>query len=351
MPIGSALAAVALALALVSLAGGCLGPGNPAPGGPAHHRARGFANLNPDYERPGFWTRWAFFASRIWSSIVAPRRANFPLVAADAATLRANPGPPMVTWIGHATLLVQLEGVNILTDPQWSERASPVGFAGPRRVTPPGMALETLPTIHAVVISHDHYDHLDLATVTRLAATHRPQFLVPLGMKAWFTASGIDRVDELDWWESRPVRGLTITALPVQHWSQRAPWDLNRRLWAGWAIVGQERRAFFAGDTGYYSPIFHEIGERLGPFDLAAVAIGAYEPPRIMKHTHTTPEESLQIFADVRARRFLAIHWGTFDLADEPLDEPPRRLRAEAERLGLGDGTVWVLKHGETRRW
>ena len=133
------------------------------------------------------------------------------MAAVDEGALRANRGEPTVTWVGHSTLLVQLEGVNVLTDPQWSERASPVGFAGPRRVTPPGVAFEALPPIHVVVISHDHYDHLDLPTVKRLAAAHRPRFFVPLGMKAWFAENGIDEVDELDWWESRQVRGLTVT--------------------------------------------------------------------------------------------------------------------------------------------
>jgi L-ascorbate metabolism protein UlaG (beta-lactamase superfamily) len=342
---------VALTLALLPVTGGCLGVGGPVPGEPTHHRERGFANINPAYERAGFWTRWAFFTSRVWSTTFSPKTAHFPLAAPDLNALRANPGAPTVTWVGHATLLVQLDGVNVLTDPQWSDRASPVGFAGPRRVTPPGVAFEALPPIHAVVISHDHYDHLDLPTVKRLAAAHRPRFLVPLGMKAWFTENGIDEVDELDWWDSRQVRGVTITALPVQHWSQRSPWDLNRRLWAGWAVAGRDRRFFFAGDTGYYAPTFQEIGARLGPFDLAAVAIGAYLPPQIMKATHTTPEESLRLFADVRGRRFVAIHWGTFDLADEPLDEPPRRLMAQARQLGLDGETVWVLKHGETRRW
>ena len=331
--------------------GGCLGVGGPVPGEPAHHRERGFANLNPDYTRPGFWTRWSFFTGRIWSTTFTPKRASFPLAEPDLDLLRANPGSPVVTWVGHATLLVQLDGINVLTDPQWSERASPLGFAGPRRVTPPGIPFEALPPIHAVVISHDHYDHLDLPTVRRLASAHRPRFLVPLGMKAWFIENGIDEVEELDWWESRQVGPLTVTAVPVQHWSQRAPWDLNHRLWAGWAIAGRDRRFFFAGDTGYYAPIFQTIGERLGPFDLAAIAIGAYQPPGIMKLTHTTPEEALKIFADVRGRRFVAIHWGTFDLADEPLDEPPRRLLEQAQRLGLDDNTVWVLKFGESRRW
>jgi N-acyl-phosphatidylethanolamine-hydrolysing phospholipase D len=289
---------------------------------------------------------------RIGASIFAPRTLDLPRVANDGAALRANTTAPTITWVGHATLLIQLEGVNVLTDPQWSERASPVSFAGPRRLTPPGLRLEDLPPIHVVLISHDHFDHLDEATVKRLAATaHPPRFYVPLGLKAWFATRGVTDVVELDWWDSRVERGLTLTLVPVQHWSSRSFFELNNRLWGGWAIAGRERRAFFAGDTGYYAPYFQAIGARLGPFDLAAVSIGAYSPASIMRFTHTTPEESLRIFADVRARRFVAMHWGTFDLADEPPREPPERLRVEARRLGLGDDRVWVLRHGETRGW
>ena len=139
--------------------------------------------------------------------------------------------------------------------------------------------------------------------------------------------------------------------MPVQHWTARSFFELNRRLWGGWVVAGRARRAFFGGDTGYWAPYFQEIGARLGPFDVAAVSIGAYDPPVIMGQTHTTPEEALQIFRDVRGRRFVAMHWGTFDLAEEPLDEPPQRLLAEARRLGLDPDAVWVLKHGETRPW
>jgi L-ascorbate metabolism protein UlaG (beta-lactamase superfamily) len=340
----------ALALLAATTGAGCLGVGGHPPGTPPHHRERGFANTNPAYARPGFWTRWTFFASRVWASTVAPRTASFAVAAADARALHGDPGEPTVTWVGHSTLLIRLDGVTFLTDPQWSDRASPVGFAGPRRITPPGLPFEALPPIDFVVISHDHYDHLDLSTVRRLAAVHRPRFLVPLGMKAWFADNGIGEVQELDWWEQRDVRGLTVTSVPVQHWSQRSPWDLNHRLWSGWAVAGRDRRFFFAGDTAYYDA-FREIGARLGPFDLAAVAIGAYLPQRIMKVSHTTPEEALQVFADVRGRRLVAIHWGTFDLADEPLDEPPRRLLEAARAGGLDRSAVWILQHGETRSW
>ncbi len=271
-------------------------------------------------------------------------------MANDGRALRDNREAATLTWIGHATMLVQLDGVNVLTDPHFSERASPATFAGPRRLNPPGVAFEALPAIDVVVISHDHYDHLDRPTVERLAATHKPLFLVPLGLKAWFADLGIERVVELDWWESRRVGAVTLTLTPVQHWCARTPLDRDRRLWGGWALAGRERRVFFAGDTGYYEG-FREVGARLGPFDLALVSISTYEPPGVMGMTHTTPEESLRLAADVGARTFVAMHWGTFDMSEEPLDEPPRRLRAAARAMSLPDERVWVLAHGETRRF
>jgi L-ascorbate metabolism protein UlaG (beta-lactamase superfamily) len=342
---------VALGLAALLTVPGCVGVGGPRPDAPAHHRTRGFVNENPAFERPAFWALQAFRARRLWASLVGgPPVPPFPRVANDGRALRGNPPPRTLTWIGHATLLVQLDGVNVLTDPHFSDRASPVSFAGPRRLNPPGVAFEDLPPIHVVVISHDHYDHLDRRSVQRLAATHRPRFLVPLRLKPWFAAAGIANVDELDWWQSRRIGTVTFTATPVQHWSARTPFDMNRRLWAGWAIAGQERRLFFAGDTGYYDG-FRRIGRRLGPFDLALVSISAYEPPSVMAHTHTTPEESLRVFADLGARTFVAMHWGTFDLSEEPIDEPPRRLAAAARAQGLPDARVWILAHGETRAW
>jgi L-ascorbate metabolism protein UlaG (beta-lactamase superfamily) len=321
------------------------------PGAPPHHRERGFANTNHVFTHPGFWTIQTFRARRVWAALVGRGPIpEFPRVANDGRGLRDNREAATVTWIGHATLLVQVDGVNVLTDPHFSDRASPLSWAGPRRLTPPGLAFEALPPIDVVVISHDHYDHLDRRSVERLAATHKPLFLVPLGLKAWFASLGIERVLELDWWDHHRVGTVTLTCTPLQHWSGRTPFDRDRRLWGGWAIAGRERRVLFTGDTGYYAG-FREIGARLGPFDLALVAIAAYEPRAIMSQTHTTPEEALRIFADAGARTFVAMHWGTFDLADEPLDEPPRRLRAAARAQHVPDERVWVLAHGETRRF
>jgi N-acyl-phosphatidylethanolamine-hydrolysing phospholipase D len=340
---------VALLLA-ATLAAGCSSVNGPKPDAPPHHRVSGFANVNPASVPAGRWVRTRFFIARIFSTTFSPKTANLPIVANDGRALRENRGGATVTWVGHSTLLVQVDGVNVLTDPQWSARASPVAFGGPRRVTPLGLRFEDLPPIHIVVISHDHYDHLDRETVKRLAETHHPRFLVPLGLKAWLTDVGATDVDELDWWDQRTLRGLTITCVPAQHFSGRTLWDRNRRLWGGWVIAGSDRRLYFAGDTAYYDGL-KEIGARLGPFDLAAIPIGAYVPDVIMKASHTSPEEALAAFADVRGRVFVPIHWGTFDLADEPIEEPGQRLATEARRLGFGPDRVWILRHGETRGW
>jgi N-acyl-phosphatidylethanolamine-hydrolysing phospholipase D len=338
---------LALALSLSA----CAGVGTePLPGRPTHHVEGGFRNTNPEFKRPEGWTRVKFFARRGWASLVAPRSFEAPRAENDGAVLRASNPAPTITWVGHATLLVQLDGVNLLTDPHWGARASPVSFAGPRRLSPPGLAFEALPPIHVVLISHDHYDHLDLGTVRRLAATHDPLFLVPLGLKRWFGEQGLTRVEELDWWESREHRGLRLVCVPAQHFAQRTPWDGNTRLWASWAVLGASRRLYFGGDSGYFDG-FKQAGDRFGPFDLVAVAIGAYLPAEIMRFTHTTPEQAVQAFEDVRGRILLGIHWGTFDLADEPLDEPPLRLLAEAKRRNIPPERAWILKMGETRRW
>lgn len=286
----------------------------------------------------------------MWASLVSPRTFDMPRVVNDGAILRAGTANPSVTWVGHSTLLLQVDGINVLTDPHWGSRASPVSWAGPRRLAPPGLAFEDLPRIDVVVISHDHYDHLNLPTLARLAETHDPLFLVPLGLADWFADNGMRRVEELDWWQTREYRGVRFVCVPAQHFSQRTPWDGSRRLWASWAVLGRDRRFYFGGDTGYFDG-FREAGERLGPFDLSAISIGAYLPATMMHSVHTTPEEAVQASQDLRSRVLLGIHWGTFDLAEEPLAEPPRRMLAEAARRGIGPERAWVLKVGETRRW
>jgi N-acyl-phosphatidylethanolamine-hydrolysing phospholipase D len=259
----------------------------------------------------------------------------------DAAALARDPS---VTWIGHATVLVRMEGAAFLTDPIFSPRASPLRFAGPPRLVPPGVPLRALPPLDFALLSHDHYDHTDLPSVRALAARGVP-FVVPRGLGALVRAAGA-QATELGWWDSTTVGALRVHCVPAQHFSGRGLFDRNRRLWAGFVVEGRARRFYHAGDTGHFEG-FAEIGRRLGPIHLAAVPIGAYLPRAMMRHVHVTPEEAVDAALTLRAERALGMHWGTFDLADEPLDEPPRRFMAEAERRALGG--AFVLKVGETR--
>ncbi len=249
-------------------------------------------------------------------------------------------------------MLVRIAGKNILFDPIFSERASPVGFAGPQRVVPLPIDVPDLPRIDLVLISHNHYDHLDAESVARLAAMPQgsPRFLVPKGQKEWFAALGIDRVDEFDWWQDTREGDLHITFVPVQHWSKRRLDDANQTLWGGWVVEGEGMRLIHTGDTGY-SQDFRDIGERLGPFDMAFIPIGSYAPRWFMQVMHVDVPEAVQVRADLKAARAIGMHWGTFaSLADEPLDEPPRLLARERLARGLAPEQFDVMKIGETRR-
>jgi N-acyl-phosphatidylethanolamine-hydrolysing phospholipase D len=312
-----------------------------------HHLKRGFRNLDPgySYSMTGRAMRLLSRTFERW-----PARGTPPAVLSnDGAALRANGQEPTLTWIGHATFLVQIAGVNILTDPIWSERASPLPFAGPRRLIPPGMRFEDLPRIDAVVISHDHYDHMDAATITRLVREHAPTFFVPLGLKPWLLHHGARDVVELDWWEGRDFRGLRVTCTPAQHSSGRGFTDQHLALWSSWAIASPTRRMFFAGDTGYWAAA-KDIGERLGPFDVAAIPIGGYSSYDRRHPNHVNPEEAVQLFEDVRGRVMVPMHWGTFELNREPFREPPQRLESEALRRGLEDH-IALLSPGQTLHW
>jgi L-ascorbate metabolism protein UlaG (beta-lactamase superfamily) len=315
----------------------------------SHHTADGFRNLYPEGPRGSFW-KWQW---ERWGKDLpkTPEGGyHFELLHPDVARLKANRTEPTLTWIGHASFLLQLGGVNILTDPHLTERASPVGFAGPKRVVAPAFRFDELPHIDAVVISHSHYDHLDRETVRRLAtqADGPPRFFVPLGLKEWFAGEGIQDVTELDWWSAMDYKGLKFTLTPAQHWSSRTPWDRDKTLWGGWVIEQPSFRFFFAGDTGY-SPVFKDIGKRLGSVDLAAIPIGAYEPRWFMSIMHADPEEAVKIHLDIHSRHSVGMHWGTFILTDEPLDEPPQKLAAARLAAGIPPEEFFVMKHGATR--
>jgi N-acyl-phosphatidylethanolamine-hydrolysing phospholipase D len=314
-----------------------------------HHTDRGFRNLHLR-EDHGFldFLKWRW--ERIWKDIPSADSYQFPLAKNDPAFLRSNRNHTTLTWIGHATLLLQMKGKNILTDPQFSERASPVQWAGPGRVVPPGIAMENLPDIDIVIISHDHYDSLDTNTVRKLysrAGGDNTIFFVPLGLREWFLKLGINNVIEMDWWEEQELDGLRVIATPMQHWGKRSPFSRNEHLWASWVIIADDFRFYFGGDTGY-SPHFRETGDRFGPFDLAALPIGAYEPRWFMRDHHINPEEAVQAHTELRSKKSVAMHWGTFMLTDEPLDEPPVRLKKAMGEKGVPEEEFLVLQHGET---
>jgi L-ascorbate metabolism protein UlaG (beta-lactamase superfamily) len=314
-----------------------------------HHTADGFRNNYPQDPKESFWL-WKWEQLRHGVPEAPPGGWKIPVADPDPEALRNNRGPSM-TWIGHASVLFQLGGMNVLVDPQFSERASPVSFAGPRRIVPLTIDVPALPKIDVVLISHNHYDHLDTDSVRRLAAmpSGSPLFLVPLGLKAWFASKGIDRVEEYDWWQLHELGGMRFTLVPVQHWSKRTLTDTNQTLWGGWVIEGAGLKIVHTGDLGY-SQDARDIGERLGPFDLAFIPIGAYAPRWFMRLSHIDVPEAIRVRADLRARRAIGMHWGTFEhLTDEPLDEPPAWLARERAAAGLATEDFDVMKIGETR--
>ena len=262
--------------------------------------------------------------------------APVPVRVVDAAALALAPGASALRalWIGHASTYVELDGLRLLLDPVFAERVSPLPV-GPRRFHPPPIALADLPPIDAVLVSHDHYDHLDMATVRHLAA-RGARFFVPLGIGAHLERWGVPtaQIDEMEWWQRRTLRGVEFVCTPTRHYSGRGLSDRSATLWSSWSVLGPRHRIYYSGDTGY-STHFAEIGSRLGPFDIAFVKIGAYGPGASWLDIHMPPEQSVQAHREVRARRMFPVHWSTFNLAYHDWDEPIRRTVAEATRLGV----------------
>jgi len=332
-----------------------------------HHTPMGFRNPHTDTTVKGLWALWQWKMESARAGLPPMPQAPTPALAPDLAFLAENARAgermtPAITWIGHASALAQFSGLNVLVDPVFSERASPLSFYGPRRAQPPGLSLAQLPRIDLVLISHNHYDHLDEASVLALAAQAggSPLFVVPLGIKAWLADIGISRVVELDWWDTHRVPGargaVDVVLTPAQHWSGRGLNDRLATLWGGFAVFAPDFHFFYSGDTGY-SPDFLQIQRRFasrqagGGFDLALLPIGAYEPRWFMREQHANPEEAVQIHLDLAAKRSLGVHWGTFSLTDEALDEPPRALDQARAARGLGPEDFFVLAIGETRRF
>jgi len=318
-------------------------------GKPGHHTTEGFQN-NP-YHISSNFVGAPFVFRRVWYSFFPKDEdINHQLTEEESLEQLFNSNKNnTLTWLGHASFLVRLDGKNILTDPHLTGWAGPIEGVGPKRYTPPGISIENLPPVDIIVISHNHYDHLSKHTLERLSNKANIDVVVPLGMKPFFLDIGYTRITELDWHESVELDSIKLSAMPAVHHSGRGLFDKNEMLWASWVIQSQEKKLFFAGDTAYSESIFRNIGEKHGPFDWALVPIGAYSPTELLKQNHVDPVEAVQLGSDIQATNLVAMHWGTFNLSDEPLSEPPSLFEQAGERLGYSAESLWVMKIGETR--
>lgn len=294
-----------------------------------------FRNQEPPFEPHGLSTvlKWASRRRR-----PSPKRAEVPVVAPDLGLLDSAPS---LAWVGHATWVIRLAGLSIVTDPVWSSSLGP----GLGRNVPPGLSLDqAAPDV--VLVSHNHRDHLDAPTIDRIGRSAR--YYVPIGLGRFFEKKRCRHVVEMAWWQTERLDGLSITFVPSQHWSQRGPFDKNDSLWGGFVVEGDKKRVYFAGDTAYFGG-FAEIGRVFPSIDAALLPIGAYDPEWFMRSQHMNPFDAVAAFRDLDARLLCAMHWGTFKLTDEPLDEPPALLEEARTGAGVDAHRVWVASIGETR--
>jgi N-acyl-phosphatidylethanolamine-hydrolysing phospholipase D len=299
--------------------------------------------------------KWSLIERRRNPRRPDPDPSVFTRVAPSYEVPRAAPDLFTITWVGHTSFLIQIAGLNVLTDPVWSERASPVQFAGPKRWVPPAVDFDALPPIDAILLSHDHYDHLDSSSVSRLATRYPAiSWYAPLGVGAFLHRHGARDVTQSDWWDESTLGELSLTCLPAQHFSGRTLGKRNTTLWCGWALRTGNNSVFFAGDTALH-PDFGSIATRCGPFDVAILPIGAYEPRWFMGSVHMNPEDCINAVEQLETGQnganlvMVAAHWGTFKLTDEPMDEPPTRMRELWSAAGRDREALWIMRHGETR--
>jgi L-ascorbate metabolism protein UlaG (beta-lactamase superfamily) len=333
------------ALALCALAAGCLFSGPRHRGPPTENfDGENFLNLE-ERKRPDVGE---FLASR-WQSTPGPwdewreRRPGPP------PPTRMGPGQLRATFVNHATVLLQVDGVNVLTDPIWSERCSPLAAVGPRRHVPPGLRMEDLPPVDAVVVSHNHYDHMDVPTLRALAARFHPRIFVGLGNRALLEAEGVTGVEELDWWQEVALTdAVKLHGVPAQHWSNRGLFDAAGTLWLGYVVESAAGAVLFAGDTAL-GPHFEQVRHRFGPPRLAVLPIGAFRPERFMSSVHMSPEQALEAHRLLGARASLGMHFGTFRLGDDGQDEPPERIRAAVASAPHPKPVFWTFAPGEGR--
>ena len=337
---------------LLSLAG-CSKP-EQIPGKPWHHTTEGYRNPVGSPQRNNWTDRLPWLLEKFTAFAFSSEKPVLPPTHTLPKTqvlegLKSTASKNTVTWLGHMTALLRIDGKTILTDPWLTSHASPARPLGPKRYVPPALTVDELPPIDFVLISHSHFDHLDLPTIETLPNRDRITAMVPLGLGIYFRDSGYGTVIELDWEKSSASKGIKFTALPVIHWSKRSLFANNDTLWAGWAIEGKSgARVYFGGDAEY-GPVYADTAKRHGGFDIALLSIGAFLPRAVMHGAHCVPEDCLKISHDLRAQTHVAMHWGTVKLGDDSPGQAIKRFRAGGKALGIADKNLWVMKIGETR--
>lgn len=312
-----------------------------------HHTPDGFRNTAAVGHQPGDVQRWR--KERKAAGLPKPPLQGYQhFIRQWCQPVELNqPHANGVWWLGHASLLLQMDGCTVLTDPVFSTRASPLPFLGPARKTPAVISVGSLPHIDALAISHNHYDHLDSTTLRKIVRRFPEITLfVPLGLGAWCRRRGAKNIVELDWWQSFTLQGVTFTAVPAQHWSMRTPWNRNRSLWCGWVFEGRRKRFWFSGDTGY-TPELLTIAQRLGRIDVAAIPIGACAPEWFMAIHHMDPRTAVTLWQQLGMPLAFPVHWGVFELGDESLDEPVHALTQALNNVAPVNDTFRILKIGE----
>lgn len=319
----------------------------------AHHTPSGFVNSDGKTISKPLSELLQWYRERFGKELPPPpgqfmaSYEAFPVQDFQADVLKKY-SDKTATWLGHASVMLRVNGFSVLTDPHFSERAFPVQWAGPKRKVRSPITVDRLPAIDVVVISHSHYDHMDRDTLIGIAQRQPDTlFLVPLGVEKTLQSWGIHNSKALDWWESHTVKNTRLTLVPAYHWSARTLLDRNKTLWGGWSVEHPDLKFYFSGDTGY-SKDFEEIGKRLGPFDFSAIAVGAYEPRWFMKAQHVNPDEAVQIHKDVKSSRSIGVHWGTFELTDEALDQPIGDLKQALKKQNVNPDEFLLLEAGET---
>jgi L-ascorbate metabolism protein UlaG (beta-lactamase superfamily) len=300
---------------------------------PGNAKAKGFRDVLP----------WLFTRKR------GPWPAEKGFTIGEKPLNRVDNGV-RATFVNHSTFLLQFDGLNFLTDPVWSKRTSPVEWAGPKRKRPPGIRFEDLPKIDVVLISHNHWDHLDIATLKKINETHHPKFVTSLGVGEYLSKHGIISMDDLDWWDEMDITtGMKIQAVPAQHFSGRGMFDRDGTLWVGYVIKRSGGNIYFAGDSGYNAKTFKEIGMKCSPISIAIIPIGAYQPRWFMSPIHCSPQEAVAIHTEIKATVSIAAHFGTFQLADDGKYEPTQELAQALNEQGVNPESFIVLKEGIAR--